>query len=119
MRYNIKFKNFIQEKIKWELTCLNGEEILLHKGKTKKSAYVKISEELNPKEQRICLTSHVNLDEELQADTIEIYTKRKVTLHLESNFSHVHGVQWNYTKCFTYAKIFIPWRFILEKQIAN
>ena len=87
------------------------------KYKSKIRAIVKITEELLPKVHRICCYSNLNLNDELEADTIEIFTENKITLQLVSNFSNVHGIQANNVNAYTYAKIVIPWRFVLEKGL--
>jgi len=68
---------------------------------------------------RICCDSKLDLNDELDAATIEILTEERVSLVLISNFSNVHGIQGNNVNTFTYAKIIIPWRFILEKGISD
>jgi len=101
-----------------KLHSLTGEEIRLFKYKTKKKAFVKIVQELNPKVCIMCATSILHRDDGLEADVIEIYTKVKLgTLH-SSNFTSTHGIQWNNINDFTYAKIIIPWQFVTQRQIA-
>lgn len=101
-----------------KLQSLSGEEISFFKYKTKKRAFAKIIEEINPKECIICATSILHLNDGLEADVIEIYTKKKVSFSHSSNFSSTHGIQWNNINDFTYAKIVIPWNFVTQRQIA-
>jgi hypothetical protein len=89
------------------------------KYKSKIRAIVKITEELVPKVHRICCYSNLNLDDELDAPTIEILTEKRITLELISNFSNVHGIQGNRVNAFTYAKIVIPWRYAINKAIGG
>ncbi len=84
---------------------------------------VTITEELSPLKAVFCEESHLNLSDQLQADIIEIYTPKKIVTTLESNHSHVHGINVSDLKTYTYAKIVIPFRYVLErnstKLIAN
>jgi len=99
-------------------TLINIEGVgRFFKYKSKIRAIVKVTEELMPKVHRICCYSNLNLDDELEAGTIEILTENRISLQLVSNFSNVHGIQANNVNAFTYAKIVIPWRFVLEKGL--
>ena len=101
------------------MTKLNGEEIRLFKYKCQKRGIVIIVKELVPKESVICKTSCLNIHDELEADVIEIYTPKLLNLGIISNFSHVHGIQGNAVNMFTYAKIIMPWRIFLERDLAQ
>jgi len=90
-----------------------------YKYKSKIRAIIKITEELVPKVYKICETSNLNLNDELEGDIIEILLEEKVTFQLISNFSNVHGIQGNSINTFTYAKIIIPWRFVLERGLGK
>jgi hypothetical protein len=87
---------------------------LFFKYKSKIHAIVKVTEELSPKKHIICETSFLNLNDELEADIIELFTPKKLSLKLTSNFSSVHGIQSNNLSMFTYAKIASPFRFALN-----
>ena len=100
------------------MQSLNGETLSFFKYKTKKNAFIKIAQELNPKTCVICATSILHLNDGLQAPVIEIYTKKQVSLGHASNFTSTHGIQWDNIKDFTYAKIVIPWAFVTQRQIA-
>lgn len=89
----------------------------LYKYKTKIRALVKIKVELDPKECVIDEFSKLDLEDELEGDTVEIYTKERVKLELCSNFSNVHGIQANKIRVFTYAKVLIPWRHVSERNL--
>ena len=101
-----------------KIPSLTGEEIPFFKYKTRKRAYIKIVQELNPKVCIMCTTSILHLNDGLEAGVIEIYTKKRVSLSLASNFSSTHGIQWNNINDFTYARIVIPWNFVTQRQIA-
>lgn len=90
-----------------------------YKYKSKKRAIIKITEELLPKVHRISPHSKLNLHDELNADVIEILTEYRIKKILISNFSSVHGIQCNTVSTFTYAKIIMPWRFVLERGIGG
>lgn len=100
-----------------KITDLSGKEILLHKYKTKKRAIVSIAQELAPKACVICNTSNLDLHDELEAEVIEIYTNGRSNFQVISNFSHVHGIQGGDINSFTYARIVIPWRYVLQSQL--
>jgi hypothetical protein len=87
------------------------------KYKSKIRAIIKITEELIPKVHRICNSSNLSLHDELEGDTIEIFLEEKITFQLISNFSNVHSIQGNNVNSFTYAKILIPFRFVLERRL--
>ncbi len=92
----------------------------LFKYKSSIRALVSISEELLPKEHKICETSFLDLNDELDAEIVEIYLERIAKFTVQSNFSHVHGIQCSHIKGFTFAKIVIPWKFALQQAlIAN
>jgi len=93
------------------------EGVRYFKYKSKKRAIVTITEELNPKEPRICKTSYLDLNGILEAEVIEIWTEKRVKFEVTSNFSNVHGIQQNSVNAFTFAKIVITWRAILEKAL--
>lgn len=86
--------------------------------KSKIRAIVRIEEELNPKECKICRLSRMELNDEIEADVIEINicTKKRIKFQLESNFSAKHSINWNLFDEFTYAKIITPWRAFLLKE---
>ncbi len=109
--------NIALRKITTASALVKVDGINYFKYKTKKRAIVTVTEELRPKVHRICPTSYLNLNDILEADTVEIYVEKRITLALTSNFSHVHGIQANNINMFTYAKIIIPWRFIAERAI--
>lgn len=94
---------------------IDGKLRRLFKYKTKIRAIIKITRELTPKKGVICDNSHLDLLDELEGDTVEIFTENRIKLEVVSYFSNVHGIQGNSVNCFTYAKIVIPWRFVLEK----
>lgn len=94
------------------------DEIRYYKYSTKIRCIVKIIEELNPKIHRISETSALNIHDELEAEGIDIYTEKRISLNLVSNFSHVHGIQSNDINSFTYAKILTPFRFVLQRSLA-
>jgi hypothetical protein len=98
---------------------LNGKSYRFFKYKTKIRAIATIIEELNPKECVICEGSHLDLDDTLEAETLEIYTSKRMIFEVISNFSNVHGIQGDEVNHLTYAKIIIPWRFLLEKNLLN
>lgn len=100
------------------LEKINGESIRLWKYKSNIRAMIKIAVELNPKVCHICETSKLDRDEILEGNVIELYSEKRVSLELTSNFSHVHGIQANTINNFTYAKIVIPWTFVTQRQIA-
>jgi hypothetical protein len=101
-------------------TLLNIDGVgRFYKYKSKIRAIVKITEELVPKIHRICERSNLNLHDELEAVTIEIFTENRISLQVISNFSNVHGIQANNINAFTYAKIVIPWRFVVERGISG
>jgi hypothetical protein len=90
------------------------------KYKSKIRAIITITEELIPKIHRICCDSKLDLNDELDAATIDILTSKRIkTWKLISNFSNVHGIQSNIVNDFTYAKILIPWRFVLERGLSG
>jgi len=108
----------IVEHVYVKLHNLRGEEVTFFKYKTKIRAIVTIEEELDP---RVCImreASFLDLNDALEANVIEIYVPNKVKFQVSSNFSNVHGIQWNSVKGFTYAMIVIPWRSVLEQRIA-
>jgi hypothetical protein len=89
----------------------------LYKYKSGIRAIVSITETLlDTDKHRINENSKVSFNDTLEGDTIEIYTKKRMTFGLISNFSHVHSIQGDKVPCFTYAKIIIPWRYVLETQ---
>ena len=94
------------------------DEIKYFKYSTKIRCIVKIIEELNPKIHRINESSALNIHDELEAERIDIFTEKRISLSLISNFSHVHGIQNGDINSFTYAKILIPFRFVLHKSIS-
>ena len=100
-----------------KMDCIDGGNISLFKYKTNIRAIVKIEEALAPLECIICATSHLGLEDSLEGEVISIYTKSKINLNPVSNFSHVHGIQGDYVKSFTYAKIDIPWRYVLTRSL--
>lgn len=91
----------------------------LFKYKSKTRSIVIITKELAPKEHRISSHSKLDLNDELEADTMEIYLEKRVSFDLASNFSHVHGIQQSDVSAFTYAKIIIPWRHMLQKALVG
>lgn len=106
-------------KISNNPVLLNWEGVgRFFKYKSKIHALVKITEELIPKICRICNTSNLNLNDELEGVVLEIYLEKKVKLQVIANFSNVHGIQANAINSFTFAKVVIPWRFVLEKGLS-
>ncbi|MFZ1785381.1 MAG: hypothetical protein WAU23_09250 [Ferruginibacter sp.] len=99
------------------MDSINGEFVRLFKYKSSIRAIVKIKEELDPLACIICQTSHLALEDSLEGEVISIYTKRQIKLEPVSNFSHVHGIQGSNVTDFTYAKIDIPWRYVLEREL--
>jgi hypothetical protein len=91
----------------------------MFKYKTKKRAIVTVSAELNPKVQIFCETSYLELNDAIEGDVVEIYTDEEVEFELVSNFSHVHGIQGNALNNLTYARIALPFRFVLERCLGN
>lgn len=87
------------------------------KYKSSVRSIVTITQELNPKEHIILPSSKLDLNDELSADVVEIYTINKRKFDVCSNFSHVHGIQCNDISDFTFAKIVIPWRYITVRKL--
>ncbi len=112
-----KLSNSAQNYLKIEKD--GGGFVNVFKYKTKIRATVKIVSELAPKTHIICQSSKLDVHDELEGETIEIYTDKKVKLELTSNFTNVHGIQGNTIKTFTYAKIAIPFRFALQRAIVG
>lgn len=100
------------------IATIDGTMVNLFKYKTKIRATVTITEELTPKEPIIEDSSKLDLHSTLEGDTLEIYTKVRIKLGLHSNFTSTHTIQGDSVKTFTYAKIVIPWRFMLERASA-
>src|SRR3990172_11021124 len=92
---------------------IDGNYISGYKYKTKVNCTVVITQELVPKIAIISASSNLNLNDTLKADTLEVFTERKIRLHVESNATSRHGIQENNVIAFTYAKIIAPFRFIL------
>lgn len=93
------------------------EGMRLFRYKSKISAIIKIQEELVPKIFKICESSCLDVNDVLEAPSIEINIAKRVVFKIESNFSSKHGIQYNDINSFTYAKIVIPWRFVTERTI--
>lgn len=96
----------------------DGGFINLLKFKSKTNSNVTITEELNPKVGVISENSHLDLDDELEAQVMEIYIEGSANFKVISNFSNVHGIQSSNIDSFTYAKIVIPFRFLLDRRPA-
>lgn len=94
-----------------------GRKMRLFKYKSSIRSIVQITEELNPLDSVVCENSHLVLHDTLEAAVLSIYTAKKVTLETVSNFSHVHGIQGANVNAFTYAKIDIPWPFVLNQKL--
>ena len=106
----------IRKKVKNPIV-IQIDEIKYFKYSTKIRCIIKIIEELNPKIHRISKTSALDIHDELEAVGIDIYTEKRISLKVLSNFSNVHGIQSGVINSFTYAKIRIPFRFVLQKSI--
>jgi hypothetical protein len=85
------------------------------------NAFVKIIEELNPKRFKYKSTSHLDLDDCISGEKIEVFSSDKLRFKKESNFSSTHGIQWSQSNSYTYAEIKIPYRYILYRnyQLSN
>lgn len=101
-----------------DVTCVNGSVLSLYKYKGKRSSAVKIVQELDPKQSIVSATSYLDQNDSIEGDTIEIYTGRLLNFKVKANFSHVHGMQESSIPEFTYAKIEIPWEFVLQRRLA-
>ncbi|PIY04375.1 MAG: hypothetical protein COZ21_06910 [Bacteroidetes bacterium CG_4_10_14_3_um_filter_31_20] len=101
-----------------KIEALDGTFVNFFKYKTKIRATVTIIKELNPKEPIIDDISKLDLDSTLEAGTVEIYTKSRIKLELTSNFTSTHTIQNNIVNIFTYAKIVIPWQFMLDRALS-
>ena len=99
------------------LPTLTGSKIPLFKYKTNIRSLVFIIEQLNPFECIICKESKMNLNDVLEGTVIEVYTKKRIKFKLESNYSNVHGIQGDHVTDFTYAKIVIPWEYVLNQHL--
>ena len=101
------------------LPTVTGGTIALYKYKTQIRGIVQITEQLHNLERIICADSKIDLHDLLEGTVIEIYTAKPIKFKLQSNFSHVHGIQGDSVPAFTYAKIIIPWTFVTQKRIAG
>lgn len=97
-----------------KINCSDGKIIKLFKYKTKKNAWVKIVEELNPKEHVVNSNSKLDLGVLLEADIVEVYVSKCLKIGRGSNITSTHGAQGCTSNCFTYAQIMMPFRFILD-----
>ena len=112
--------DLITRKIKKASSLINIEGIgRFFKYTTKINSNIIITEELVPKQHRICPHSFLDLHDELEGESLEIYTDLHIPMKTISNFSNVHGAQTGSINSFTYAKILTPWRFILERSLSN
>ena len=112
--------DLVSRKIRKVSSLVNIEGVgRFFKYKTKINSNIKITEELVPKEYRICPQSYLDLNDELECDSLEIYTESLITTGVLTNFTSVHGIQAGSINSFTYAKILTPWRFILERQLGE
>lgn len=101
-----------------KLINLKKKEIRLFKYKTNISAFVKITQQLDPLECQFCKTSTLLLNDALQGQVLSLYFEGRIKLEYQANFTNVHGIQGNNISGFTYAKIDIPWIFALNQQKA-
>jgi hypothetical protein len=111
--------NVATRKISNNPYIIEIEGIKYFKYSTKIRCTIKIIEELNPKIHRISEFSALNIHDELEAEGIDIYTEKRISLKIISNYSNVHSIQSNDINSFTYAKILIPFRFVLQKTLAS
>ena len=101
------------------ITNLEGVAGRWFKYKGHKRVIATITEELRPRRHKICELSKLLLNDALDADVVEMYFEKRITVEIVSNFSNVHGIQGSHANTFTYAKIVIPWRFVLQRAISN
>jgi hypothetical protein len=75
-----------------------------------------ITEELVPKEYKINSKSHLDLNDSLHADIIEVYCLSLLKFTKESNYTSTHSIQKCSSGNLSYAIITQPFRYILEKK---
>lgn len=109
--------NVATRKISKNPCIIKIDGINYFKYSAQRRCIVKILEELNPKQHRIYEKSALNINDEIEAQGVDIYTEKRFKLKKESNYSNVHGIQSNIINTFTCAKIMTPFRFVLEKSI--
>lgn len=83
-----------------------------------KNATATIVEELNldaiEKKEKLQKKIHLNIDDCVSGDSIDLYTLDRLQFSKEANFSSKHGIQTCETKQHCRAQIRIPFRFALE-----
>jgi hypothetical protein len=79
-----------------------------------KNANASITEELDIKVSKFSEKSHLDINDSVSGDSIDLYSSDKLQFTKEANYSSKHGIQSSETKQYGCAQIRIPFRFALE-----
>lgn len=79
-----------------------------------KNVNASVAEELKEKVAKFADDSHLNLNDNIRGDSVDLYSLTRLQFSKESNYSSKHGIQYSETKKYGCAQIRIPFRFTLE-----
>jgi hypothetical protein len=96
---------------------INKEGIgLLYKYRCQINSTATIRKELEEKKCKFSKGCHLNLDDSLEADGIEVLCLNMIRFIKQANYTSTHGIQMYETKVYTRAAITLPFRFVLERK---
>lgn len=94
----------------------HGKLGVLYKYKCSIRSESEVKVELSPKIAIFNRNSHLDVYDCLKASVIEVYSSKMLNFGLSSNVTSTHGSQTCETRCYTYAEIFIPFDYVLNRR---
>ena len=79
----------------------------------------KLDLDIKTKDEKIKSNIHLEVDDCISGDSIDVYTLDRLKFSKEANYSHKHGIQSSETKRYGRSQIRIPFRFALESAETN